>query len=306
MLWILITVLSYLLLAITALGDKYLLAGPPEPKSYTFFINLPGILALFLIPFVGFGQPSSAQIFSGLLAGAVTALAGFFLYVSLEKFEASRVIPAIGGILPLFTFLMVYFSSGGKIGLSFSDALAFFLLISGSVLINLEIGKAISWSSLRFSLTAAFLFALSFFLAKNLYLGLSFWTAFIMMRVGGFLFSLVFLLSPEARQKIFQEQFGFQRKTGMIFLANQGLGGTAMILQNIALVLVPLGYLAFVNALEATRYVFLLILSVLLPLKFPGILKEEVTGKIILQKSVAILIIVLGLSVLMFSSKIRG
>lgn len=306
MLWILITVLSYLLLAVTALLDRYLLAGPPEPKSYTFFINLPGLLALFLIPFVGFGQPSSPQIIYGLLAGAAAALASLFLYVGLEKFEASRVIPAIGGVLPLFTFLMVYFSSGGKTGLSSAAALAFLLLVFGSVLINLEIGKAISWSSLGLSLTAAFLFALSFFLAKNLYLALPFWPAFILMRVGGFLLSLAFLFDREARQKIFQKRFGFPGKTGIIFLANQGLGGTAMLLQNIVLLIVPLGYLSFVNALEATRYVFLLVLSVWLSLKFPGLFKEGVSGKIILQKSAAILVIVLGLSILIFSSKIQG
>ncbi|PIX03330.1 hypothetical protein COZ78_00885, partial [bacterium (Candidatus Gribaldobacteria) CG_4_8_14_3_um_filter_42_11] len=103
MLWILITIFSYFLLALTALGDKYLLSGKPEPKSYNFFINLPGVLLLFLIPFVGFIKPDFKQIVLSLLAGGFGVFAGYFLYVALERFEASRVIPTIGSILPLFT-----------------------------------------------------------------------------------------------------------------------------------------------------------------------------------------------------------
>jgi len=52
--WLTLIILAYFLFAIVALGDKYLLKGPPNPKIYTFYVGVLGILALFLIPFVGF------------------------------------------------------------------------------------------------------------------------------------------------------------------------------------------------------------------------------------------------------------
>ena len=65
MIWILIAIFSYFLLAITALGDDYLLAGPPEPKSYTFFINAPGILLLLLMCMCMFCPLFFALTFNG-------------------------------------------------------------------------------------------------------------------------------------------------------------------------------------------------------------------------------------------------
>ena len=84
----------------------------------------------------------------------------------------------------------------------------------------------------------------------------------------------------------------------LIFLFNQGIGAGAFILQNWAIALVPLGFLAFINALEGTKYLFLLIFTILLALKFPKILKEEISKKILFQKIIAILLIGGGLVLL--------
>ncbi|MDP3093151.1 MAG: EamA family transporter [bacterium] len=302
MLWILIAIFSYFLLAVSALGDKYLLSGPPEPKSYTFFINVSGILLLALIPFVGFVRPDSRQILLSFLAGGSMVFASYFLYSALEKFEASRVIPAIGGLLPIFTLGIVFLFSGSQ-SLTPKSLAAFLLLVLGSVLISADKGKAISLESLFFSAASAFLFALSFVLVKSLYLELPFWTTIILTRLGAFLASLVFLLAKETRAEIFQKNFILQKKSGIIFFATQGIGTLASLLQNWAILLAPLGFLAFVNALEGTRYVFLLVLSVLVSAKFPKILKEEISPKSMFQKSLAVLIIIIGLGVLTLSLK---
>ncbi len=298
MIWILIAIFSYFLLAVTALGDDYLLAGPPEPKSYTFFINAPGILLLLLIPFVGFIMPDQHQMLLAILAGGAFVFACFFLYSALEQFEASRVIPAIGGTLPLFTMGIVYVLSKGNISFSSKDLIAFLLLVAGSVLISVKKGKTISFKSFVFSASAAFLFSLSFVLMKNLYLVLPFWTTLIISRAGAFLVSLLFLFDQGVRAAVFQKKPVFKKKTGLIFIANQGVGALASLLQNWAVAIAPLGYLAFINALEGTRYVFLFGLSILLSTKFPKIAEEKISKENILQKTIAILIIISGLALL--------
>jgi len=291
MLWFLVTISAYFLLAIVALVDKYLLVGPiPSPKLYSFFIGILSILALFLIP-LGFLIPEPLEIATSLLAGAVYifALLGFFS--SLQQFEASRVVPAIGGILPLFTFGLTFFLSGQKEILSLKEILAFILLIFGSVLIVFEKKKRITLKSLQISVISAFLFALAFVLSKFVYLAQPFWSGFIWMRIGTFLTAFSLLFVKDVREELFKKGITFKPKIAGIFLSAQALGVLAFVLQNWAIFLVPFGFLAFINALEGTRYIFLLIFAVFFSLKFPQVLKEEISRKVIFQKIIAILFI---------------
>lgn len=315
MFWFLITILSYFFSALAALGDKYLLKGPiPNPKVYAFYVGGLGVLAVFLIPLVDFLVPSSLDLILSLWAGAIYVWALFGFFSGLKHFEASRVVPAIGGFLPLFTFGLTYLFSGGKEVLSTNEVLAFILLISGGILVVSERDKStlgkdaglllskvkalIISKSLRISVVTAFLFSLAFVLSKFVYESQTFWSGFIWMRIGGFLACLFFLFSKEVRREFSKGQVGFKPKTGIIFFSNQAVGGGAFLLQNWAIALVPLRLLAFVNALEGTKYVFLLIFTVFLSLKFPKILKERISKKILSQKLFAILLIGLGLILL--------
>jgi len=298
MLWLVVAISAYFLFAVVALGDKYLLAGPPNPKSYSFYVGILGILALALIPFVSFSIPEISQILLSLLAGAVFIFALFGLYTALENFEVSRIVPAIGGLLPLFTFGLVHLFSQGKEVLTSGDLSAFILLIFGSCLLTFKKGKSITSKSLQIAAITAFLFAIAFVLTKFVYLSQPFWSGFIWMRIGGFLVAVCFIFTREVKKEIFERKFTFQKKTGTIFLFNQGIGAGAFILQNWAIALVPLGFLAFINALEGTKYLFLLIFTILFALKFPKILKEEISKKILFQKIIAILLIGGGLVLL--------
>ena len=310
MTWLTIIISAYFLLAICALIDKYLLTGPiPHPRVYAFYVGILGILVLFLIPFIDFYIPETNQILLSFLAGIVFVLALFYLYKSLHLFEASRVVPAIGGFGPLFTFALIYIFSLGKELLSFSEVIAFILLVLGSVLITFRKEAFITLKVLRISAFTAFLFSLSFVLAKYVYLSQPFWNGYIWIRIGGVFAALAFLfLSPELKNKIFKPRIsmisffstlGYKIRTTGIFLFNKGIGAMANILQNWAIALAPLGCVAIINALQGTQYVFLLIIAVLICFKFPKILKEEISKKIIFQKTIAILSIGAGLMILL-------
>ncbi|KPJ56127.1 hypothetical protein AMJ49_05665 [Parcubacteria bacterium DG_74_2] len=299
MLWLIVTILSYLLFSVVALVDKYLLKGSiPSPHIYSFYVGIFGIFSLVLIPFGFLSIPGFEQIILALLAGAVSIFALFAFYSALQKFEVSRAVPAIGGILPLFTLVLVFIFSGGKEILGTYEILAFVFLISGSVLITLKKEKLITLKSIQLSVLAAFLFSLTFVLSKFVYLEQPFWSGFIWMRLGAFLAGVCFLFTKQVRAELFTKRVSFKRKTGGIFLGNQVLGGSAFILQNWAIALVPLGFLAFVNALEGIKYVFLLVFAIFFSFKFPQILKEEISNKIIFQKLFAILLITIGLLIL--------
>jgi len=300
--WLLVAILSYLLLAITFLVDKYLLTGPiPSPKVYSFFVGFLAILVLVLIPFVDFRVPEISQIVLAFLAGGFFLFGLFWFYRALQIFEPSRIVPAIGGLLPLFTFGLVYISSRGKEVLTFAEFSAFILLVIGSILITYQKAKKISLKSLRMSSITALMFALHFVLIKYVYMTQPFWSGFIWIRIGEVLAALCLLFFiKEIKKEIFKQKASFQKKTAGIFLANQGLGTGGAILQNWAIALAPLAYVAIINALSGIQYVFLLIFAILISFKFPQILKEEISKKIIFQKIIAILLIGGGLALLAF------
>ena len=141
-----------------------------------------------------------------------------------------------------------------------------------------------------------FFLALSFVLAKYVYMAQPFWSGYIWIRIGGFLMAMSFLFTRRVRDELFKVKMSFPKKTAVIFLSNQVAGASANILQNWAIALSPLIYVAIINALQGVQYMF----AVLLSLKFPRILKEEISRGILLQKILAILLIGAGLALLAF------
>jgi len=300
MTWLIAALSTYLILAVVFLVDKYLLTQRiSSPKLYTFFVGMLGGGAILLIPFVDFGFPGFSQLILSLVAGALYIFALLWLYKSLQAFEASRVVPAITGILPIFTLLIAFLVSRGEATLSLKTGVAFLVLILGSVLIAKERKKEFSLRVLKAAAITAFLLALSFVLIKYVYLAQPFWQGFIWMRAGGVLMALLlFVLFREVRGNLFTAKEGFSKKTGIIFVVNQGFGAAAGVLQNWAIALAPLAFIAIINALQGTQYVFLLIFTLILSLKFPNIIKEEISREVIIQKVIAILLIGGGLALL--------
>jgi drug/metabolite transporter (DMT)-like permease len=302
MLWLILTIFAYLLLAISALADEALLTGKLlKPKVFAFYVGILSILFVVLIPF-GFLVPDIEIIALALLSGFLFIFALLSLYESLRLFEVSRVIPAIGGIMPIFTLGLTFLFIENSIqSFNLKIILSFLLLLLGSILITYSNKKAFFSKSFFLSILTAFLFSLSFFTAKLVYLELDFLPAFIWIKFGSFLTGLFLLSSKEVRKEILKKRkksLVKRKKTALIFFIGQSLGGLALILQNIAIYLVPPLFLAFVNALEGIRYVFLLILVWIFYSKMPNFLEERPTKAKIIQKVFSIFLIIIGILLL--------
>src|SRR3989344_4119604 len=162
MLWLIIIILAYLILSIVFLVDKYLLISSfPNPKIFAFNVGVLGILALVFAPFVGFEFPGAGQIALSLLSGALFIYGLFWFFKALRLFEASRVVPAISGLLPIFTFIFVYIFSGGKEIFTPKEFSSFVLLVLGTILITYQKEKKIYFESTKISALSAFFLALS-------------------------------------------------------------------------------------------------------------------------------------------------
>ncbi len=296
MTWLLVVIVSYFFFSLASLGDRYLLIWPPKPKVYAFYVGILGIIVLLVLPFVQFSIPSLSTAVLSFFTGLVFVLSVIFLYYALEKFEVSRIIPALGGFLPIFTFILGFFILSQQEFFSWPKLLSFCLLILGSIIISLEKSLNFSLKSLGLAALSAFFLSLYFVFSKIIYSDVSFWSGFILIRISAFLITLFLLFFKDVRKEVFQKKKSFTKKTGLIFLLTQSSGGLAVVLQNWAIVLVSSLYLSFISAMQGIQYVFLFILSLL----FSNVLKERVSKRVVLQKIAAIVLIGGGLALLVF------
>jgi drug/metabolite transporter (DMT)-like permease len=299
--WLIITVISYFINAIVALVDKSLLVSSiPNPRVYAFYLGVLSAAILLLAPFIGFSiQVPYETIIFGILSGVTFTYGLYWFYKALGRFETARVVPAIGGLTPLFTFFIIYIFSRGQETFPISTIIAFSLLIFGSVLIVWEKGKFVNLESFKVSLVSAFFLSLSFVFSKYVYNVLPIWQGLMWKGIGCFLIAAVFfVIFPDIKKEVFKKQGKFSSKTAVIFFSNQGMGAVSGFLQNWAIALAPMIYISFINALQGVQYVFLLIVSVILCRKFPNFLKEESFGNSVFVKVFAVLLIIAGLGLL--------
>jgi len=295
MFWFIVAILAYFFLAVSSLGDKIFLKGKEDPKTYVFYVCLLSGLIVFLIPFITFNiQPFNILIWP-ILEGIIYAGALYTLYYALDRFEVSVVIPVLGGLQPVFIFLLSFlFFNITEV--SFQNIIALIVLIIGTVLISLNGKMKFKSKGLLFCFLPAFLFALDFILTKQVFLNQSFLEGLVYMRVSSCLIVLFFLFNGKFRRNIFKEGKKSKKKT--IFLGAQGAGAIGALLQSYAISLVPTASLAILNALKGTQYVFLLILTFIISIFYSKILKEDFHRKNLIIKVISIIIIGLGIALL--------
>jgi drug/metabolite transporter (DMT)-like permease len=297
MLWLVVITFSYLCFALASLGDKIVLAGPSKPKSYTFFVGILSLLAVFIIPFVEFGFPSGIGL-AWIILEAIVYVAGLYaMFYALENYDVSKIMPTIGATQPVVIAILSVFFWGYQT-IEGNEILAFIILLTGSVLISIDKNPKVTKKSLQISLITAVLFSLDFIFSKFVYTEMAFWQGFIWMRIFSFILVLVFLLDKGFRKEMKEDNKGLSKKTGFLFIITQIFGGLANILQSWAIYLVPVAYLAIMNSMKGIQYIFLFILVVLISSFSPKVLKEETSKRIIIQKIISILLIGLGLAIL--------
>lgn len=296
--WLILTIIAYFFSAIVATIDKFLVTKKvPQPISYAFYVGILSILALFLIFIGGLVWPTFGYFFLSLFTGALFILSLIFFFEALRVNEVSRAVPFIGSFLPVFSLLLSFIILKEK--LTTLSLTACFFLILGGFLISLRFNQDKNYfiQGWIFIILAAFLSALSFVFSKIIYLQLPFISGFVWIRMGSFIFSLSLLLFKKTRSIIFQSLKTTEKKFSLLFLGNQGLAALYFILLNVA---ISLNSVSLINASQGVQYVFIFFFALIISKKLPYLFHEELEKKVILQKIIAIILILVGLVILAF------
>ncbi|MEK7560284.1 MAG: DMT family transporter [Patescibacteria group bacterium] len=294
--WLYVALVAHFLYALVFVFDKYILSRPIKSSlSYAFYTSFAGGFIAIIIPFYDFRILGFVNTLIALAAGAAFSWALVLFYRTLQISEASRSVPFVGALVPIATLIFSF--PLGLEKLTGQHLLSFFFLVAGGFLIVFGYKNDHFWHkfNMLYAISAAFLFGFSFALTKLVFNYTNFVSGLIWTRWGGFLFALVLLLNKKWREDIFETTLISNEKTAAWFFSSKLLGATAVVLQNYAIFL---GSVVLVNALQATQYLFLLVLAGFLSVKLPKTFKESLDKAAIAQKVISIIIIGIGLAVL--------
>ena len=290
--WIFLVILAQFLNAIVVLNDRYIVASRvvSKPIVYTFYVGLLSAFVLVILPFGQVTMPAPETIAISLAAAVCFIFSVFFLYESLLTSNPSEVMPIVGGMAALSTFL------AGSIILE--EALpghfltGFLILILGMILIS---HFKFSKRSFLFLIGSGILFGLSTILIKTIFTYETLINGFFWSRMANVVAACWLLLLPgiyKAVKKDFSKSSGHKKK---LILGNKILAGLAFML---ILIAIKYGNTSIVNALVATQYIFLLIFALVFSKKFPEYFSEKFHKHELLHKISATLLIVIGFFVL--------
>jgi len=250
------------------------------------------------MPFTKLGIPGASTLVLLATDAIVRILGLYIMFVALEQFEVSRVLPTIGAAQPIFILALTWVFWGPQ-AMTAIDILAFLMLFTGSIIISIETTPKITGRFLKLTLFSSSMFSLDYIFLKLIFSGQPFWQGIVWIQLFVFIFALAFLISKKSRKEIFAKNLVLDKKNQALFLGAQITGGIGNLLQSFAISLTPVIFLATINALRGIQYAFLFIITLVVSFLFPRVLREELSRRVIFRKIISITMIAVGLYLLM-------
>jgi uncharacterized membrane protein len=310
MTWLLLATFGQFLNAVVAILDKYIVSDSnalPRPFVYAFYSCLltsswvlvfaisfiPGMTELGFPSFADVQKPSIQVTAMAFLAAYTFFMALVSMFDALKHSDASDVMPAIGGVSALASFGMSYLFFAIPLAPHFVWGIL--LLATGTFLLS-HVRLANNTSVLLHVFHAGLFFALHYIVMKGLFDETSFADGFFWSRVCFVLFALSLLLVPTYYEKITAQTKTTTRKTGFLVVGTKIIAGIGAFM---LLKATDMGDVAVVQALDGLKFVFIIVLSLLVGRFTPKTAGEnEFDFKTLIRKTLYIGIIAVGFVVL--------
>lgn len=297
MLWLVVVLAGHLSNAGAFVIDKILLQKTiRHPAVYVFFIGSLSLTAFVLLPFGHFALPATPVLIQSAISGITFMAALLCFFASLKRSETTRVVPFFGALIPIWT--LFFASSFLGEWLSGREWYGIIFLIIGAIFISYEhspTATTITGSLALLIVFAAGLFALSSTMLKAVFNGTDFINGFLWTRLFAFLAVIPLLFLPAVRQSIFPASRTSEPKERPtpLFFVGQTLGALGFVFLAWGTQLAP--RVTVVNALQGVQYAFLFLLVAIISYLAPRLINEPLSKSIIIQKTIAIIILAAGL-----------
>lgn len=308
MAWIFLATAGQFINAIVAILDKYIVTDEralPRPFVYAFYSCLitggwvfiyalgllPGMAAIGVPQLTNVQTPTIQVVGMSFLAGYTFFMALVSMYIGLKNADASDVMPVIGAISAISTFGMSYLFLDATLSQNFIWGIV--LLSIGTFLVS---EMHLNGSVMMHALHSGIFFALHYITLKGLFLETSFDDGFFWSRIGFVLFALSLLLVPVYWEKIKEQTKQASPRGGLLVLGAKILAGVAAFM---LLKATDWGDVAVVQALDGLKFVFIVLLSLLIGRWIPVAAGEnDFTLTTMVRKTAYVIIISIGFAFL--------
>ena len=293
MAWIYLVIFAQFLNALVVLIDKHIVTSKTfiKPITYTFFVSVLSVPVVILLPFGLISFPTFNILSISLSIGLSYVFSIFFLYKGLAKADASDVVPVMGTLAAITSFVFGALLLNEKLSEDF--VIAFVLLVLGTSLMSYF---RFSRKVLFYSVASGVLFGLSSVFIKLIFFETYFLNGFFWSRMGNVFGALLLICWPSNLKTVMSGIRQSNSGTRWLVLGNKFLAGIAFLLIFLG---IKLGDISLVNALNGAQFIFILLFAFMFSGKFPNYLYENVHHKeTVLQKILALKFIIIGLAFL--------
>lgn len=300
--WFFIALGAPFLWALVNIFDQYLVekysTGERGSGGLVLFSSLIGIFAAILIGIFTTGVFSIPLLDKILLiiVGGIT-IAWIILYLfTIEIENISAVVPWFLTI-PIFGYVLGYIFLGETLTLQqISGSL---VILLGVLLISINFSgqkKEFKWRVVFYMLTACFLSSISGVIFKYVTVENSFWISSFWEYFGlGFFGILIYLFVPKYRSEFISMNKQGGRKIFTLNTLSETLTIFGNLLTNYAIILAPVALVYLVSSFQPAIVLFMTLIATKF---FPNIAKEDVKKNVLLPKIIAIIIMIIGSTIL--------
>lgn len=295
MMWVVLALIGHTLNGAAFVIDKALLSTAlKRSATYATMIGGLSLLVALAIPFVH-EWPTRSTMFAVVGFGMVFVFALWAFFEALKNGEATRVVPIVGSLIPIFTLLGTTTLLGER--LVERQYVGFVILLIATWLLTTgHAASAISKSTLAVCIVAAILFAASTIFGKYAFNHHSFLGVFVTSRIVAGLTGVgIGLMIPAAGREvlsIFHPRHRSKRSSGSWAILGQTLGAIGFVFVTMA---IQQGSASIVNAMQAVQYAFLVIVAFALRNRAPQLLNERLDRKTVATKVTALVLTGVGL-----------
>lgn len=291
--WIFFTLLAELMWAFTALIDKIMLSKGYVKSSRVFaiFSGLNNVFLIFLIPFFDFGHLSRPDFIAAMLGGLFLSIGVIFYFKAVQYEEISRVL-ILWQSMPIFVLVMSFLFL--KELLTRNHFIGFMFLFAAGIIISYrKINGSFRLSRAFYYMLASALFiSIYYILSKHIYKAVSFWSAFMWLRLFA-LAPIFLLLLPSIRRQFVFTFRGMNVNVKSLMLLKMAVDFSAFIVLGLAILSGPISLVSALGGASAPIFIF--VITLFTTIYFPHIVREDIDKRSLLAKMLAIMLAIVGI-----------
>jgi drug/metabolite transporter (DMT)-like permease len=294
--------------AISVHLDKYLVERFFKDSNVALMVLFTALVVVLALPIIWYFEPAVLNPSLGSIAliafAGILYMTGMLFYLRALQNEEASVVAPFFQTGPLFGYVLAYLVLGET--LSPRQLLGGALIIGGALFVSIRVapshpsaasgggeGRGFKTRLAALMVACGFIMALASLIFKVFALKVEFWTTTFWMFAGEGIFGAALLMIP-----LYRRQFIALLRTNTAALLSINASNELINLggglgSRYALLFAPL---SIVQAIGSTTTLFVFAFGIVLSVFFPGLGRENLSGRELVQKGVAAVIVAIGVA----------